>query len=127
MVYVNVRLQVQKIGVEYVIIKNMTEIYKIIAVNLKSIRTKLKLSQENLAELVGLDRKTINAIESGNKSIKLDTLMKICNKLKISPIELFYTENQASDNDKLILCVSLLNNLNNEKLDYALKFLNSIK
>lgn len=54
----------------------MTEIYKIIAVNLKSIRTKLKLSQENLAELVGLDRKTINVIESGNKSIKLDTLMK---------------------------------------------------
>lgn len=90
----------------------MSNFYKIIATNVKNMRAKLELSQENLAELVGLDRKTINAIESGNKSIKFD---------------LFYTEKQASDNDKLILCVSLLNNLNNEKLDYALKFLNSIK
>lgn len=105
----------------------MSNFYKIIANNIKNMRAKLELSQENLAELVGLDRKTINAIESGNKSIKFDTIIKICNKLNLSPIELLYSEKHASDNDKLILCVELLNNLNNEKLDYALKFLNSIK
>lgn len=40
-------------------------------------RTTLELSQEGLAEIAGVDRKTINRIENGHFSPSIDTLVRI--------------------------------------------------
>jgi DNA-binding XRE family transcriptional regulator len=40
-------------------------------------RTILELSQEGLAEIAGVDRKTINRIENGHFSPSIDTLVRI--------------------------------------------------
>lgn len=58
--------------------------------DLKSIRTKKNLSQEELARLVGTSRQTIIAIEKGtfNPSAKLALLL--CTALDTKFEELFY-------------------------------------
>jgi DNA-binding XRE family transcriptional regulator len=43
----------------------------------KNSRTTLELSQECLAEIAGVDRKTINRIENGHFSPSIDTLVRI--------------------------------------------------
>ncbi len=59
---------------------------------LKSARALMDLSQEALAEKVGVSRQTINAIEKGdyNPSIKLCT--SICKVLNKTLDELFWEE-----------------------------------
>ena len=59
---------------------------------LKSARALMDLSQEALAEKVGVSRRTINAIEKGdyNPSIKLCT--SICKVLNKTLDELFWEE-----------------------------------
>nr|WP_317377882.1 helix-turn-helix transcriptional regulator [uncultured Faecalimonas sp.] len=58
--------------------------------NLKNIRTERKLSQTELAELVGVSRNTISSIETGqfNPTAKLALLLCIALEKKFE--ELFY-------------------------------------
>ncbi|MBQ2864400.1 MAG: helix-turn-helix transcriptional regulator [Clostridia bacterium] len=58
--------------------------------NIKAVRTNQKISQEELANLVGTTRQTIIAIEKGqfNPSAKLALL--ICVALNVKFEELFY-------------------------------------
>jgi putative transcriptional regulator len=44
------------------------------------------LSQAKLAELAGIDRKTVNRIENGHYSPTLETLIALGNALEVSPI-----------------------------------------
>ncbi|MFW3473679.1 helix-turn-helix domain-containing protein [Streptomyces microflavus] len=48
---------------------------------IRSTRTALKLSQERLGELSGTDRQTINRIEQGHVSTRIDTLFRIARAL----------------------------------------------
>lgn len=48
----------------------------------KTSRIKLDLSQEGLAIIAGVDRKTINRIENGHFSPSIDTLVRISVSLK---------------------------------------------
>lgn len=50
---------------------------------IRAARTERCLSQEKLAELAGLDRKTINRIEQGTHSTYLDHLLLIADALDI--------------------------------------------
>ena len=61
---------------------------------LKSARAALDISQQQLAELVGVSRQTINAIEKGdyNPTIKLCTA--ICRVLGKTLDELFWEEEE---------------------------------
>lgn len=61
---------------------------------LKSARAALDMSQQQLAELVGVSRQTINAIEKGdyNPTIKLCTA--ICRVLGKTLDELFWEEEE---------------------------------
>jgi transcriptional regulator with XRE-family HTH domain len=52
-------------------------------------RTKLGISQEKLADLVGIDRKTINRIENGHFSPSIDTLVRIFVVLNIPSARVF--------------------------------------
>lgn len=52
-------------------------------------RTKLGLSQERLANICNIDRKTINRIENGHFSPNLETLVRIFTALDIKSKAVF--------------------------------------
>ena len=54
----------------------------IIGRKIKTVRQQKKLSQQELADLLGVDRQYIWKIENGKKNITLDYLDKIISKLK---------------------------------------------
>ncbi|MGW1497600.1 helix-turn-helix transcriptional regulator [Streptomyces mirabilis] len=49
--------------------------------HIRAARTERKLTQETLAELVGVDRKTINRIEQGTHATSIDHLILIADAL----------------------------------------------
>lgn len=59
-----------------------------LADRLLTLRTKHDLSQARLAELAGVDRKTINRIENGHFSPALDTLVRLSSALAVTPASL---------------------------------------
>jgi DNA-binding XRE family transcriptional regulator len=52
-------------------------------------RTKLEYTQQQLADICGVDRKTINRIENGHFSPNLDTLVRIFDALSIKSQSVF--------------------------------------
>ena len=59
---------------------------------LKLERTKRRLSQEALAELAGLNRRTISTIETGDSVPSIETAESIANGLGIELYKLFIFE-----------------------------------
>lgn len=55
---------------------------------LRKRRMSLKISQQKLAVLAGVDRKTINRIENGHFSPNLDTIVRLMTVLKLSSAKL---------------------------------------
>ena len=53
------------------------------------LRKKRDLSQEKLAELIGVDRSYMGFIERGEKNATLDKIGKLANSLEVSISELF--------------------------------------
>ena len=75
---------------------------KTIGERIKELRLKNSMSQEEFAEKIGLDRSYICRIESGQKNLTLETLIKICEGLNVSLKELFEFESVdkvLADND----------------------------
>ena len=56
--------------------------------NLKVARVKKKLTQRQLAELVGVSVSTINRIETGKQVLRVDMLNKLANILEVPVNEL---------------------------------------
>lgn len=56
--------------------------------NVRAARTAKRLSQEQLAELVDLDRKTVNRIEQGAYATLIDHLVLIARVLDVSLADL---------------------------------------
>lgn len=56
-----------------------------IAANVRQIRSKRGLTQEALAEAVGVDLRFIQKVESGKASISLGTLVAIADALGVKP------------------------------------------
>ena len=56
--------------------------------NVRAERTRQKLTQERLAETVGLDRKTVNRIEQGTHATLIDHLTLIADALGVPLVDL---------------------------------------
>ncbi len=56
--------------------------------SMKKLRNIAKISQEKLAEIAGLDRKTISRIENGHLSPSMDNLWAIADALNLEAHEL---------------------------------------
>lgn len=61
-------------------------------VKLKIARVKKSLSQKQLAELVGVSRQTINAIEKGDYNPTIHLCISICKILEVTLDDLFWEE-----------------------------------
>jgi transcriptional regulator with XRE-family HTH domain len=73
-------------------------IRKLLAENIRTLRTELHLTQQELAEQTGVIPLTISNIERGDAWPKPETLAKIAQALQIQPYKLFLD----SKNDKMI-------------------------
>ena len=65
--------------------REVKDMRKVLADRLFELRTDAELSQARLAEIAGVDRKTINRIENGHFSPALDTIVRLSVALGISP------------------------------------------
>lgn len=61
---------------------------------LKSARAALDISQQQLAEMVGVSRQTISAIEKGDYNPTINLCISICKVLEKTLDELFWEENK---------------------------------
>lgn len=66
--------------------------FKAIGNKLLAIRKKAGMTQSDVAEIAGLSDRTYADIERGNVNMRIETLIRICNALHITPDDIF-TEN----------------------------------
>ena len=84
---------------------------------LKKLREKKGYSQENLAELVGLEYQTISRIETGYYFTSYDNLVKIADALNVKLKDLFdYDYENYSRKDLIKNIKNDIENLDNKKL-----------
>jgi transcriptional regulator with XRE-family HTH domain len=67
----------------------MEDIKKLFGSNVRKYRLVKNLSQEKLAEISGLHRTYISAVERAERSISLDNIQKIANGLQVKVYLLF--------------------------------------
>lgn len=64
-------------------------LYEKFGLNVVYYRKRKKFTQEDLAELVGIDRSHVSAIELGNVGVSMDVIFKMSEVLGIKPGALF--------------------------------------
>ena len=62
------------------------DLQRILGKNLRSFREAEELSQEAFAEVLGVHRTYMGALERGERNISLKSVEKIAGKLKIEPL-----------------------------------------
>jgi transcriptional regulator with XRE-family HTH domain len=79
----------------------MAELRNFIGNRIRAIRNAKGLTQQNLADMSGLDYRYIGAIERGERNFSIDTLEKVLSALKISLNELAYSDIEQSETDSV--------------------------
>lgn len=62
---------------------------RILGLNIKFARLKAKISQEELAEKIGVSRETISMIENGNQNTSVIKILDIAGVLNVEISQLF--------------------------------------
>ncbi len=92
------------------------QICKILGENIKRLRKARNLKQDALAELIGLEIKSLSLVETGKGFVSAKTLEKLAFVLNVKASELFETQDK-NDNEKLHS--SILKNLDLIKNNYS--------
>ena len=101
-------------------------IKKLLGKRIQEIRKSKKLTQEQVAESIGVETPSISNIENGKYYPTADNLDKLIRVLNIKPHELFSVDNLATKEDLINEMVeSMQNNENLTRLMY--KFYTSVK
>lgn len=69
--------------------------FQIIGNRLLSIRKRLGLTQAEVAEAAGLSDRTYADIERGSVNMRIETILRVCNVLHITPDEILTAESDA--------------------------------
>lgn len=62
--------------------------FTILSANVRALRTKKKLTQEQLADFCNLHRTYVGAIERGDRNVSLKNIVKIAQALDVEPAQL---------------------------------------
>ena len=65
------------------------DIKLLVGKRVKELRNKLGISQEELADLAGLDRTYVTSVECGRRNISIVNIEKLARALKVSLAEFF--------------------------------------
>lgn len=96
--------------------------FHIIGNKLLQIRKRLGLTQADVAEAAGLSERTYADIERGTVNMRIETILRICDVLHITPNEITTEENPALDTQQAELW-ERLNACNSKDKDTALQLL----
>lgn len=69
----------------------------ILGVNVRTLRIKRKLTQEQLADLCDLHRTYVGAIERGERNVSLKNIVIIAQALNVEPTELLSYNNELEE------------------------------
>ena len=89
---------------------------------LLSIRKRLGMTQSEVAEASGLSDRTYADIERGSVNMRIETILKICSALRITPDEIF-TEDNTALTIKQNELIERLNRCKSEEKETALELL----
>ena len=103
----------------------MSNIKKLLGNRIREIRRSKNLTQEKLAELVGIGTPNISYIETGKFAPSMDTLEKIAEVLEVKPFELYMFEPLKPANELRQELIKAMDDENLLKLLY--KFYLTIK
>lgn len=102
---------------------NAKDIQKYLGKQIQRIRRQRKLSQEKLAEKIGIATNSLSNIETGNSFMTVYTLEKIVNTLNVSPKELFdFPECIDEDTDMENFILESFENIKKDKEKLALLY-----
>lgn len=96
---------------------------------IKSERKKRNLKQENLADKIGVEAKTLSKVETGKVFISASLLSKLANFFEISPVDFFKFDSimECENNtDKINAITQMLRFLDSNTLDIIYKMIKSI-
>ncbi|EOO16121.1 MULTISPECIES: helix-turn-helix domain-containing protein [Bacillus cereus group] len=108
----------------------MSDFLKLIGENIRFLRKKRGLTQEELAERINLQQAYIGGVERGERNISMLTLQKIADGLDVSPdLVLNFGNVNLIDNpqreESLSIITSILHQKNTDELQFILKFLHN--
>ncbi|NME83334.1 helix-turn-helix transcriptional regulator [Clostridium sp. SM-530-WT-3G] len=95
---------------------------------LKALRKELKLSQEYVANVLGINRTTITAIESGSRRVTSDELVKFSELYGVTLDELMYEQKTLDSEAKMFArTFSELSDYDRREIMNLIKFKKKIK
>lgn len=71
--------------------------FSILGANVRALRTKRKLTQEQLADFCDLHRTYVGAIERGDRNVSLKNIVIIAQALNVTPAELLSFNNELKE------------------------------
>lgn len=95
------------------------DIKKLLGKNVKQLREKHSLTQEQFAELLGVQPKTVTSIETGKRFVSCKTLMALANVFSVSYSELFSFDIEKALKPKRIL-EAKMSHLSDNECEYLL-------
>ena len=99
---------------------------ELLGMRIKEFRENRKLTQDKLAELVGIDPKHLSRIENGRNYPSFETLEKILDSLNVSYEDIFKYDHFLNHENMIKAINKKLSLLDNEKLKFIFKMINEI-
>ncbi|WP_419784291.1 helix-turn-helix domain-containing protein [Maridesulfovibrio sp.] len=103
----------------------MSKSTEIVGKNIRKLRKGLNLSQQQMAEQVGISYKYLGEIERGEVNLSVEILMKISNSFQIEPGNLLASNERGHSN--LLEAQVVLGEFSNEQLELALDLLKALR
>ena len=97
-----------------------------LGLRIKEFREKQKLTQEKLAELVGIDAKHLSRIENGRNYPSIETLEKLTDNLHITFEDVFQLEHIETREFLLQNLIIKLQSLSDNKLKFIYKMIKEL-
>lgn len=104
----------------------MSKSKKLLGKRIRQLRKNGGLSQEQFAELIGIDPNSVSRIECGVHYPSLDTLEKIATVLKMEMRDLFLFNNKETAEEMRAFLVQTASEVNIEKLREAVRAIRKI-
>lgn len=104
------------------------DIKKGVGQNIQEMRKKLKMTQEQLAELIGIETISLSKIETGKSYPTSENLAKISTVLNVEPYEFFLFEKEKTKDELLAEIQASVEKIkdDNIKLHLLLKMIKSL-
>ncbi len=99
------------------------DIKKMIGIRIGDLRKQKGLTQEKLAEKMGVSPKYLSSIERGKENPTLDMIIKLAQSLSVEIADLFTFIEVEDPSERKSLITSLLKEADDEQLKIALKLL----